>query len=152
LLPAPQTELFGDRARTALVSEEFATTTSFDRMAHRLDGPTLQARAGHDIVSDGIVAGAVQVPGDGTPWVLTADHQTTGGYPKIAVLTQVALARLVRLPPGSTVRFAWSDLATARAQLQAAHEEVERVVAGAVRASPLRLVGQNLVGGVVDAS
>lgn len=152
LLPAPQTQLFTAPARSALVQSSFSTTTAFDRMAHRLDGPALEADGGHDIVSDGIVAGALQVPGDGRPWVLTADHQTTGGYPKIAVLTTVGLARFVRLPPGTSLRFAWGDPDTARAQLRDAHEEVERVVAGRITPTELQLGRANLIDGVVDGT
>jgi len=38
-----------------------------DRMGARLNGPRIAHARGHDIVSDGIALGAVQVPGDGQP-------------------------------------------------------------------------------------
>ncbi len=150
ILAAPQTDLFTDTALAALVGEPFRTTTSFDRMGHRLEGPALRTHGGHDIVSDGIVPGALQVPGDGQAFVLTADHQTTGGYPKIAVLSTAALARFVRLPSGRQVRFAWTDVPAARADLQAAMTAVEDVVAGPVAPIGAMLRESNLIDGVTD--
>ncbi len=150
LLPAPQTHLFTDEARTALVGATFTTTAAVDRMGMRLDGPRLRAAPGHDIVSDGIVAGTLQVPGDGLPYVLLADHQTTGGYPKIAVLTPVDLARCTRLSPGSPVRFVWTDVPTARQRLRHALVAIETAVTGAVRPHARDLAARNLITGVTD--
>lgn len=150
VLPAPQTDLFGDEARATLVSRTFTTTSEVDRMGQRLDGPRLVAGDGHDIVSDGIVAGALQVPGDGRPFVLTADHQTTGGYPKIAVLAPVDLARLTRLPPGTDVTFAWTDVRSARAALVAAVAAIDEAAATAPRPHAHSLARSNLIDGVTD--
>ncbi|MGI9303373.1 MAG: hypothetical protein ACR2RB_11790, partial [Gammaproteobacteria bacterium] len=60
---------------------------------------------GYNIVSDGIVTGAIQVPGSGQPIVLLADHQTTGGYPKIATVISADLPAVGRLKPGDPIRF-----------------------------------------------
>lgn len=150
VLAAPQTGLFTSASLSALVEEPFWTTTSFDRMGHRLDGPTLTSPDGHDIVSDAIVPGALQVPGDGHPFVLTADHQTTGGYPKVAVLSTADLARFARLPPGREVRFAWTGVTAARAQLRAAVAALEDVVAGPVTPIGAVLRDANLIDGVTD--
>lgn len=150
VLAAPQTDLFTSASLSALVEEPFWTTTSFDRMGHRLDGPTLATDDGHDIVSDGIVPGALQVPGDGHPFVLTADHQTTGGYPKVAVLSTADLARFVRLAPGREVRFAWTEVTAARAQLRAAVAAIEDVVTGPISPIGAVLRDANLIDGVTD--
>ncbi len=150
VLAAPQTDAFTEAALERLVTATYRTTSDVDRMGMRLDGPTLAARDGHDIVSDGILPGALQVPGDGRPYVLTADHQTTGGYPKIAVLGPVDLARVTRCPPGTSVRFAWTDVAAARARLLAAHEAIDAAVAAAPRPHARALHGRNLIDGVTD--
>ena len=68
-----------------------------DRMGLRLSGPSLTHKVSADILSDGIVKGAVQVPGDGQPIILMADHQTTGGYTKIASVISTDLPALTRL-------------------------------------------------------
>ena len=74
-------------------------------MGMRLEGPPLRHRDGFNIVSDAIATGSIQVPGNGQPLVLLADHQTTGGYPKIATVISADLPALGRLPIGSKISF-----------------------------------------------
>ena len=124
LLPAPQTHLFDEASRAALTSEPYAVTPKRDRQGGVLEGPALRAPGGHDIVSDALVEGAIQVPGDGQPLVLTADCAPTGGYPKIAVVIRADLPRLVQARAGDRVRFEWTDEPTARAALQALQQAV----------------------------
>ena len=58
-----------------------------------------------DLVSDAIVAGDIQILGDGTPIVLMRDHQPTGGYPRIATVVSADLDRFAQMRPGTDVRF-----------------------------------------------
>jgi biotin-dependent carboxylase-like uncharacterized protein len=102
----PQQEYFTKEAITALLDGEFRISQSADRMGMRLDGPLLQLSRGWDIVSDAIMTGAIQVPGSGQPILLLADHQTTGGYPKIATVISADLPVVGRRRPGDTLRFA----------------------------------------------
>jgi len=69
--------------------------------------------SGHDILSDGITQGAIQVPGDGKPFVLMADHQPTGGYPKIANICMADLPRFVQTSPGKHILFKWESMENA---------------------------------------
>ena len=82
-------------------------------MACKLQGPVLETVAGSDILSDGIVEGSVQVSGNGQPIVMLADHQTTGGYAKIATVIGADLPVLAQLRPGQAVAFDWTDPAGA---------------------------------------
>ena len=82
----PQERFFAPEAVEALLTEAFALTGEYDRMGVRLRGPRLAVAGALDMPSEALPRGAVQVPGHGDPIVLLADHQTTGGYPKIAVL------------------------------------------------------------------
>ncbi|GHJ46570.1 allophanate hydrolase [Catellatospora sp. TT07R-123] len=76
-----------------------------DRIGVRLRGPALaRARTG-ELPSEGLLAGAVQVPGDGQPLVFLADHPTTGGYPVVAVVHPADLGSLAQARPGTTVTF-----------------------------------------------
>lgn len=118
-VPGPQVDRFAPDALEA----EFRVTPRCDRMAYRLQGPPVVARGGHDIVSDGIAAGAIQVPGDGMPFVLMADRQPTGGYAKPGTVIRADLPRLAQLRPGAVVRFAAVDVETAVAALRAATPE-----------------------------
>ena len=102
----PQQEYFTEEAVAAFLLAEFRISQSFDRMGMRLDGPFLQHRGGWDIVSDAIMTGAIQVPGSGQPILLLADHQTTGGYPKIATVISADLPVVGRRRPGDRLRFA----------------------------------------------
>ena len=72
----PQRDRFTDAAVETFLSEPYAVSPRSDRMGTRLSGPPLTHSAGYNIVSDGIVTGHVQVPGDGQPIVLMRDRQT----------------------------------------------------------------------------
>jgi KipI family sensor histidine kinase inhibitor len=81
------------------------TVASTSRVGARLSGPALtRVRAG-ELPSEGLVTGAIQVPPDGQPVVMLADHPTTGGYPVIAVVDDADVGRLAQRGPGTTVRF-----------------------------------------------
>ena len=100
----------------------YRLTADCNRMACKLQGPVLETVAGSDILSDGIVEGSVQVSGNGQPIVMLADHQTTGGYAKIATVISADLPALAQLRPGQSVAFDWVDpaRAVAAARRQAA--------------------------------
>ncbi|MBO5565367.1 MAG: biotin-dependent carboxyltransferase family protein, partial [Lachnospiraceae bacterium] len=80
----PQDDYFTDAGIQTFLSEVYTLTPEFDRMGCRLDGPIIAHKDGGDIISDGIAFGAIQVPSAGTPIIMVADRQTTGGYTKIA--------------------------------------------------------------------
>lgn len=101
----PQNEMFTDEDIRLFLSQEYEVTAQSDRMGIRLSGEPLKSKNGMDIISDGIVFGSVQVPNSGEPIILMADHQTTGGYAKIATLISVDLPRASQLSAGNTVRF-----------------------------------------------
>ena len=69
-------------------------------MGCKLDGNAIEYKDNVDIISDGIVFGSVQVPPKGTPIVMLADRQTTGGYAKIATVVSADLPLLVQRRPG----------------------------------------------------
>jgi antagonist of KipI len=91
-----------------------------DRMGFRLLGPRLARSQSGEILSEPTCLGTVQVPAGGAPIVLMADHQTTGGYPKIAEVASADAARLAQLAPGAELRFARCTLEEALALGKAA--------------------------------
>jgi allophanate hydrolase len=109
----PQVEYFTDEAIRIFLSSEYAVSPQADRMGYRLQGAPLAHTAGYDIVSDGIVTGAVQVPGSGQPIVLMVDNQTTGGYPKIATVISADVPLVARRKPGRRIRFVEVDVGEA---------------------------------------
>lgn len=152
----PQHEFFTEEAVKALLAGEFRVSENSDRMGMRLEGPRLQHRGGWDIVSDAIVTGAIQVPGSGQPIVLLADHQTTGGYPKIATVVSADLPALGRRRPGNALRFARVDIETAEALCREAERRIAEIIAGlepvtqGERIDVASLYRQNLISGVVS--
>ena len=104
-VPGPQDDFFTPQALETLSTATYTIARRSDRMAWRLTGPPLAHARGHDIVSDGIALGSIQVPGDGLPLVLMADRQPTGGYPKIGCVIRADLPRLAQTRPGQTVHF-----------------------------------------------
>ena len=125
----PQQEYFTEEAVAAFLLAEFRISQSADRMGMRLDGPSLQHRGGWDIVSDAITTGAIQVPGSGQPILLLADHQTTGGYPKIATVISADLPVVGRRRPGDRLRFAAVTVEVAEELCRAAEYHLAELAA-----------------------
>lgn len=101
----PQEEYFTDGAHRTFERSVYTITPQSDRMGCRLSGPVLETVNGCDVISDGIVSGSVQVSSDGQPIIMQADHQTTGGYAKIATVISADLPALAQLRPGDRVGF-----------------------------------------------
>ena len=82
----------------------FTVLPESDRMGVRLAGPAIGPADG-ELLTCGIVAGAIQVPRGGAPILLLADHQTTGGYPIVATVIEADLGIAAQAAPGETLRF-----------------------------------------------
>lgn len=150
----PQADYFTPEAVAAFLSANWRVGARSDRMAYALEGPRLVHARGHDIVSDGAAMGAVQVPGSGAPFVLMADRQPTGGYPKIACVIGADLRRLAQLRPGEALRFravSWDEAVAARRALETATAAEALIAPLAAGFSSEALLATNLVGGVVSA-
>lgn len=109
------TELFEDSAVDAFFGESWRVLPDSNRMGFRLGGPLLERKMPGEMLSEPTCLGTVQVPADGAPIVLMADHQTTGGYAKIAEVAGADIPRLAQAAPGSTLRFGRIDAAIADA-------------------------------------
>lgn len=151
----PQQDYFSDDALAMFFAAEFALTHQADRMAYRLAGERITHNRDFNIVSDGIAQGAIQIAGDGQPLVLMADHQPTGGYPKLGHVAKADIGRLAQLRPGDACRFAQVEVDEARSALLA----LEDAIAETRRhLQPLRrvpsvaeLLRADLISGIVDA-
>jgi allophanate hydrolase subunit 2 len=101
----PRSDWFTSASIERLLSEQFELSQASNRIGLRLQGPVLERAVADELLSEGLVPGAIQVPPDGQPILLLADHPTTGGYPVIAVVHSTALSRAAQLRPGQRVRF-----------------------------------------------
>jgi biotin-dependent carboxylase-like uncharacterized protein len=149
----PQDDYFPASAIASFFDADFALTPAADRMAYRLKGAAVPHLRGHDIVSDGVALGAIQIAGDQAPLVLMADRQPTGGYPKLGHVILADIGRLAQMRPGESCRFRSASLDEARAALREMDQEIGTTIA---RLRPLRremtstwLLENNLIDGVV---
>lgn len=101
----PQAEAFTEAGKKTFLRTPYRLSSDCDRMACRLEGPAIEMMNGADIISDGIAEGSVQVSASGLPMVMMADHQTTGGYAKIATVISADIPALAQLRPGDLVTF-----------------------------------------------
>ncbi len=102
----PRDDWFTSAAIRALCSEPWRVSASANRVGIRLEGPKLERSHGGELLSEGLVTGALQVPPSGQPILLLQDHPTTGGYPVIAVVCADDLWLAGQLGPSRRVRFA----------------------------------------------
>ena len=105
VLLGPQDDAFTKRGIDTFLGSEYVMTDKSDRMGIRLTGEKIESKNGVDILSDGIAAGSVQIPASGTPIIMMADRQTTGGYAKIATVISADLCRAAQARPGTRIRF-----------------------------------------------
>ena len=114
LIRGAHTDLLSEASLAVLVGSRFRVSASSDRMGYRLDGETLTLRAPTELLSEGVAFGTVQLPPGGSPIVLMADRQTTGGYPRIGEVASVDLGLVAQLKPGDQLRFRFVALEEAQ--------------------------------------
>jgi biotin-dependent carboxylase-like uncharacterized protein len=118
-------------ALPAFQAETFELTDHSDRMGSRFRsvGGVPLPTSSRELISFGVVRGAIQLPPSGNPVVLNVEHQTTGGYPLLGVVAKVDLPLLAQLPPGTAVRF----IAITREEACEAQHKVSRELAEGLR-------------------
>ena len=114
-MPGPEYGQFSVGSQRAFWQQPFTVSPQADRMGYRLQGPELERLVDTELLSSAVAFGTVQVPAGGQAIVLLADHQTTGGYPRLAQVISVDFAALAQVRPGQTFRFQEVSLADAQA-------------------------------------
>jgi antagonist of KipI len=106
VIPGPQDDHFTEEGFQTFCSSSYSVTPQCDRMGVRLEGAKIERRRDveESIISEGLIAGAIQVPGDGKPIIILTEL-VTGGYTKIATIVSADLPRVAQLKPGDQVRF-----------------------------------------------
>ncbi len=115
VVAGPQTALFQAEMLERFEQTAFARDPRSNRMGVKLtyDGDRFGAADGRSIVSEVVVPGDIQITGDGTPYILTAESQTTGGYPRIGTVIPSDMPKAVQTPAGANLRFQFIDLEVA---------------------------------------
>lgn len=104
----PRDDWFTSDAIDRLGHTTYDVAPESNRVGVRLvagDGSSLERSRAGELPSEGIVTGAVQVPGSGQPLIFLADHPVTGGYPVVGVVDRGDLWKCAQLRPGDQVRF-----------------------------------------------
>jgi antagonist of KipI len=143
----PQNDEFSDLGIETFLNSSYTVTDQSNRQGLRLDGPEIESKTGrYDIVSDAVVNGSVQVPGDGKPIILLADRQTTGGYAKIATVATVDLPMLGQAGPRTELMFEAISVEEAQDLLAERAERIEKMeLQRDTKAVSLRVSGEDVV-------
>ena len=112
VVPSLQTGLFTEAERDRFAATAFRRDTRGNRMGVRFlhDGGGFENEAGLSVLSEVIVPGDIQITGDGAPFVLLCECQTTGGYPRIGSVLPSDLPRVAQAAAGATLRFRFVTL------------------------------------------
>jgi len=147
----PQDQYFMNTAIKIFSNSIFKVSDNYDRMGMQLTGPKLELKSALSIPSEPVVKGSIQVSGDGIPTILLADHQTTGGYPKIATVISSDINRLVQLRSNQNVEFILINsneaLQKTRKFLDMKEKYLQKISTSRGTLEQ-RLMSENLIGGV----
>lgn len=124
VLPGNEWDLLTGKSKERFLSKPFAISTQSDRMGYHLQGKTLSLKKSEELVSSAVCFGTVQLLPEGNPIVLMADHQTTGGYPRIAHVISAHHSRMAQLKAGEEVQFQMTDQLTAEKLLLKQHQHL----------------------------
>lgn len=100
----PRDDWLAEAGLNAFSSQTWTVATASNRVGLRLDGTSLERARTGELPSEGVVSGAIQIPPDGRPVILLADHPTTGGYPVVGVVAASDLPACAQARPGMPVR------------------------------------------------
>jgi antagonist of KipI len=129
VIPGPHLTWFTRESWDLFCQGAYAVSTQSNRMGYRLNGPPLTHQSGADLVSQGMVQGEIQVPGDGQPIVMMPDHPTTGGYACIATVAKADLPLLAQVEAGrGFVRFKPITLDDARSAWIEMNEKISSAI------------------------
>lgn len=101
----PQDDMFTKEGVDTFLSQPYTVSKDFDRMGCRLEGAQIAHKTDGNIISDGMVTGAIQVPTSGQPIIMLAERQTVGGYTKIATVISADLPLAGQCKTGDIIRF-----------------------------------------------
>ena len=104
-----QWDWFDNENRKLFFQKAYQVTTLSNRMGLRLSGESILSSKGNEIITEGMPLGAIQIPGNGQPILSFVEHQTTGGYPKLANVISADLYKVGQLKPGDNFKFQLID-------------------------------------------
>ncbi|TAL45847.1 MAG: KipI antagonist, partial [Chitinophagaceae bacterium] len=113
LLPGKEWERLSNEAKESFATTSFMITNQSDRMGYRLNHQPLNSISNEEVVSSAVSFGTIQLLPDGRMIILMADHQTTGGYPRIVHVITAHHSKLAQMKAGDKIYFRLTDQQTA---------------------------------------
>jgi len=124
MLVGPEWEWLTKEAKASWASQPFRISTRSDRMGYRLEGPVLNRVEERELVSSAVTKGTVQLLPDGQLIILMADHQTTGGYPRIGQAIMADLTALAQYSASESLHFKFTSLEEAEQEYLTQEKEL----------------------------
>lgn len=113
VLPGNEWERMTTESKENFTMTSFVITQQSDRMGYRLNNIPLHSLTREEVISSGVNFGTIQLLPDGGLIVLMADHQTSGGYPRVAHVISAHHSRLAQMKAGDKIHFRLTDQQTA---------------------------------------
>ncbi len=124
ILPGNEWERLTTESKENFTMTSFVITQQSDRMGYRLNNIPLHSMINDEVVSSAVSFGTIQLLPDGGLIVLMADHQTTGGYPRVAHVITAHHSKLAQMKAGDKIHFRMTDIATAEQLLIKQHQHL----------------------------
>ncbi|MDR6724696.1 antagonist of KipI [Paenibacillus amylolyticus] len=105
IVPGIEDRGFTEESLRKFYEEPYLVSPQSDRMGYRMQGAVIERKQDQNRLSEAVTYGTVQIPADGQPIILMADHQTIGGYPVLGQVAKVDLPILAQARPGTRVTF-----------------------------------------------
>lgn len=122
-IKAPEYRLLDEASKAKLENAAFTITRSSDRMGYRLSGNPLNTTEPVQIISTAAICGTIQLLPDKQLIVLMADHQTTGGYPRIGYLVSTDIPTMAQKEAGQ--HFSLEKITQVDAETFFYHQEMD---------------------------
>ncbi len=142
ILPGSHWNAFPPEVRQRFLNAHYLVTPDSDRMGYRLSGPLLHPDPLLEIDSEPVTFGSIQIPPDGSPIVLMADHPTQGGYPRLAEIISTDLGILAQCRAGTKVEFRHVDEQVALMALREWRQGMARLWVGLGSGNEARFRGK----------
>ena len=131
VLFGPQDDHFTQKVRDSFLNASYMVSSNSDRTGIRLDGPSIRKLEGMEdsIISEGVICGTIQIPGDGQPIIILGET-VTGGYRKIATVIRADIPLLGQVKPGEEIRFYQVSMEKALESFRETEEMIARFKEG----------------------
>lgn len=128
VLPGRHFALLSAADRQLLLEQTWKVSARSNRQGLSLEGEAIGTQQFPNLQSEPVREGTVQLPPAGRPFILLAEHQSTGGYPRVLEVISGMAAELAQAGPNARIVFKLVDLAAADRLRDARQREYEAML------------------------